>query len=99
MGDACQLLAHIFCTVVKSIESDNAMEMFQIDIRSLISGVLLGIFALSSLAFFIMLLLGGVNYIESGKDRGKTEAARGQITAGLIGLVIIFAFWAILQLT
>ena len=52
----------------------------------------------ASVAFFFMLVLGGIKWITSGGDKGKTEAARNQITAGLVGLVIVFAAWAILTL-
>lgn len=65
---------------------------------SLVRGIILLILVVAALIFFIMLLVGGVKYIVSGGDKGKTEAARGQITAALIGLVIVFAAWAILQL-
>jgi hypothetical protein len=65
---------------------------------SAVQGVILIILVVAALVFFIMLLVGGVKYILSGGDKGKTEAARGQITAALIGLVIVFAAWAILQL-
>ena len=52
----------------------------------------------AAIAFFFMLVLGGIKWITSGGDKGKTEAARNQITAGLVGLVIVFAAWAILKL-
>ena len=52
----------------------------------------------AAIAFFFMLVLGGIKWITSGGDKGKTEAARNQITAGLVGLVIVFAAWAILTL-
>ncbi|OGM59165.1 hypothetical protein A3A75_03020 [Candidatus Woesebacteria bacterium RIFCSPLOWO2_01_FULL_39_10] len=45
-----------------------------------------------------MLVWGGVRYITSGGDKAQTEAARGQITAALVGLVIVFAAWAIINL-
>ena len=52
----------------------------------------------AAIAFFFMLVLGGIKWITSGGDKGKTESARSQITAGLVGLVIVFAAWAILTL-
>lgn len=52
----------------------------------------------AALAFFFMLILGGVKWITSGGDKGKIEGARSQITAALIGLVIVFAAWAILSI-
>jgi len=56
------------------------------------------ILIIAAIAFFFMLVLGGIRWITSGGDKGKTEAARNQITAGLVGLVIVFAAWAILTL-
>jgi hypothetical protein len=53
---------------------------------------------IAAVAFFFMLVLGGISWITSGGDKGKTEAARNRITAGLVGLVIVFAAWAILTL-
>ena len=52
----------------------------------------------AAVLFFFLLVLGGIRWITSGGDKGKTEAARGQITAALVGLVIVFAAWAIVQL-
>ncbi|KKP23206.1 MAG: hypothetical protein UR11_C0001G0180 [Candidatus Woesebacteria bacterium GW2011_GWC1_30_29] len=34
----------------------------------------------------------------SGGDKAQTEGARNQITAALVGLVIVFSAWAIAQL-
>jgi hypothetical protein len=56
------------------------------------------ILIIAAVAFFFMLVLGGIKWITSGGDKGKTEGARNQITAGLVGLVIVFAAWAILTL-
>jgi len=46
----------------------------------------------------LILVIGGIKWIASGGDKGQTEAARNQITAALVGLVIVFAAWAILAL-
>ncbi len=56
------------------------------------------IFIVAALIFFFMLLIGGVQWMLSGGDKGGTEAARGRITAALIGLVIVFAAWAIVTI-
>jgi hypothetical protein len=66
--------------------------------ESLIQAGIVFLLVIAAIVFFFMLLIGGVKYILSGGDKGKTEAARGQITAALIGLVIVFAAWAILNL-
>lgn len=55
-------------------------------------------FIVAGLVFFFMLVIGGIRWIMSGGDKGQTEAARNQITAALVGLVIVFAAWAISNL-
>ncbi len=52
----------------------------------------------AAVLFFFLLVLGGIRWITSGGDKGKTEGARAQITAALVGLVIVFAAWAIVTL-
>lgn len=63
-------------------------------IQSSISLVLI----VAAIVFFFMLVIGGIRWITSGGDKGATEVARNQITAALVGLVIVFAAWAIMQL-
>jgi len=70
----------------------------RITVGSLISAIIILVLVAAALLFFFMLVWGGINYITSGGDKGKAETARGQITAALIGLVIVFAAWAIIQL-
>ncbi len=52
----------------------------------------------AAIVFFFILVIGGIRWIASGGDKAQTEAARNQITAALVGLVIVFAAWAILAL-
>ena len=53
---------------------------------------------ISAIVFFFMLVVGGIKWILSGGDKSQTEGARNQITAALVGLIIVFAAWAIVQL-
>lgn len=69
-----------------------------IDFGGLITIVITFAIIVAALAFFFMLLLGGLKWITSGGDKGKVDSARSQITAALIGLVIVFASWAILSI-
>ena len=64
----------------------------------IIGAAILLILIIAAVIFFFMLVIGGIRWITSGGDKTQTEAARGQITAALVGLVIIFAAWAIVQL-
>jgi TRAP-type C4-dicarboxylate transport system permease small subunit len=64
----------------------------------LIAALIRLILVVAAIVFFFMLVIGGVRWILSGGDKSQTEAARGQITAALVGLVIVFAAWAIVSL-
>ena len=69
-----------------------------LSIGDIVSGLIRLIMVVAALVFFFILVIGGIRWIASGGDKAQTEAARGQITAALVGLVIVFAAWAILQL-
>jgi hypothetical protein len=65
---------------------------------SIISGLIRGAMVVAAVVFFFILVIGGIRWIASGGDKAATEGARNQITAALIGLVIVFAAWAIVSL-
>src|SRR3989337_1210736 len=57
---------------------------------------IVGVFLVgASLWAFAQILLGGLNWISSGGDKSRLETARLQITNALVGLLFVFAFWAI----
>ncbi|OGM14715.1 hypothetical protein A3D84_00490 [Candidatus Woesebacteria bacterium RIFCSPHIGHO2_02_FULL_42_20] len=61
--------------------------------------VLLGLaFIIGSLAFFFILILGGIEWITSGGDKVKVDDARRKVTNALIGLVLLFSVFAIANL-
>ncbi len=67
-------------------------------IAGLIGGAIKLALVVAAIIFFFILVVGGIRWIASGGDKGQTENARNQITAALVGLVIVFAAWAIAQL-
>jgi len=67
-------------------------------IGDIVGGAIQLALVLASVIFFFILVVGGVRWIVSGGDKAQTEAARGQITAALVGLVIVFSAWAITHL-
>ena len=69
-----------------------------IEAGDLVSGALQFILVSAAIIFFLMLVVGGVKWIISGGDKAHTEGARNQITAALVGLVIVFSAWAIASL-
>jgi hypothetical protein len=46
---------------------------------------------------FFYLLWGGIQWLTSGGDKGKTEEAQKRITAAVIGLAIVASAWAIMR--
>jgi len=88
--------------MIAQIELGKNLGNFQpatsLTIESIVSGFIKLVLVVAGLAFFFILVIGGVNWILSGGDKAKTEGARNQITAALVGLVIVFSAWAILQL-
>lgn len=67
-------------------------------IPRMISGFINLVLIIAAIVFFFILVIGGIRWITSGGDKANTESARNQITAALVGLVIVFAAWAIIQL-
>jgi len=51
----------------------------------------------AGLIAFIYLLLGGIQWITSGGDKAGVDAARQKILAAVIGLIIVFATWALIK--
>jgi len=74
-------------------------EGFATDVGEFINKLLRLVMMISSLLVFFQLILGGIEWITSGGDKGKVESARGKITAAVIGLIIVASSYAILQLS
>jgi len=41
--------------------------------------------------FVIQFMIGAIGWITSGGDKGKIESAKGKITTGVIGLVVVIS--------
>ena len=50
-----------------------------------------------SVIFLFMLIWGAIEWISSGGDKQHLESARGRITNALVGIVILFATFAIVS--
>ncbi len=66
-------------------------------LEPLFKNVVTAVVSLSGVALFIMLLIGGFNFLFSGGDQKKLEKARGTITNAIVGLVIIVSAYLILR--
>ena len=67
-------------------------------IGSLVSNLVAVAFIVSGIAFFGFLVLGGIQWLTSGGDKGKIEMAQRRISSALIGLTIVAASYAIFTL-
>lgn len=68
------------------------VEFLQVFIPNLI---VLG-FIVGALVFLFILIIGAIQWMASGGDKAAVEAARGKITNAIIGIIILFALFAIL---
>lgn len=66
-------------------------------LEPLFSHVIVAIISLSGVALFLMLIIGGYNFLFSGGDGKKLEKARGTITSAIVGMVILVVAYLIIK--
>lgn len=71
---------------------------FAQDIGSLINAVMTIVIMIAALLVFLYLIWGAIDWITSGGERSRTEAARSKIIAALVGLIIVASSFAVLTL-
>lgn len=54
-------------------------------------------FLIGVLIFFFVMIIGAIQWITSGGDKAGLEAARGKILNAIVGLVVLFALFAIIK--
>jgi TRAP-type C4-dicarboxylate transport system permease small subunit len=79
-------------------EKSQFYNLGQMTVPAIISAAIKLVVVVAAVVFFFILVIGGIKWIASGGDKAKTESARAQITSALVGLVIVFAAWAIVAL-
>ncbi|KRT67341.1 MAG: hypothetical protein XU08_C0003G0007 [candidate division WWE3 bacterium CSP1-7] len=67
------------------------------DIPGLIGLVFNAILGIVGALALILLALGGIQYMTSGGDKIAVEQARGRITSAVVGLVIVFGAWLVIN--
>lgn len=65
---------------------------------SFVSSAIQIILIVAAIVAVVFLIFGGIKWITSGGDKAQVESARNTVTAALIGLLIVFATWALIQL-
>ena len=76
------------------LSKNTGVEFFQKLLPALIG---LG-FVAGAIIFFFMLMIGAIQWMSSGGDKGALESARGRIASALIGIIILFSVYAIIKL-
>lgn len=64
----------------------------------IISNLITFSFVAGSVIFLFMFIAGAIQWISSGGDKGAVESARGRITNGLVGIVLLFSAFALINL-
>jgi hypothetical protein len=55
-------------------------------------------FVVAVIIFIFIVLVGAIQWITSGGDKGAVQSAQGKITNAIIGLVILLASYAIVKI-
>ena len=80
--------------ILGNLNKTSGTGFFQKFIPSLISLA----FVVGAIIFFFTLVLGAIQWISSGGDKQALEGAKGKITNAIIGIVILFATFAVIKL-
>lgn len=66
------------------------------NLNTIINELMKYLFPFAGLLLLLYLIIGGFGYLTSGGDPKKTESAQHQITNALIGFLILFlSFWIV----
>ncbi len=68
------------------------------NVGSIISQILPFIYVAAGLLLLVTLIMGGITLMTAAGDANKMKQGYGQITAGLIGFIIIFVSFFIAQI-
>lgn len=80
--------------VTPNLNPENSIGFFQDFVPKLITlSLIVGV-----IIFFFTLVMGAIKWITSGGDKQAVEAARGKVTSALVGIIILFAAFAVLRL-
>jgi hypothetical protein len=84
--------------ITGTIEGPKGFKPEFTNLSSVITQIIPILFSVAGIFLLVFLLWGGLEYMLSMGDPKKAEKARGKITSAIIGFVIIFASYWIVQL-
>jgi hypothetical protein len=68
------------------------------DFECILTNVFNIIIPFAGLAAFVVLLVGGFQYLTSAGDPKKAQQAQGVITGAIIGIIVTLGIWFLFQL-
>jgi NADH:ubiquinone oxidoreductase subunit 6 (subunit J) len=86
-------IAAITNPAVPNLESHSGVSFIESLLRALVS---IG-FIVGGVVFLFIFLMGAIQWISSGSDKSAQEQARGRLTSALVGIIILFALYAIIK--
>ncbi len=92
------IAAPVYAQIELKSKTTDFQPLQNLTASGIVSGAISLVLIVVALIFFFILILGGLKWITSGGDEKAVGVARSQITNALIGLAIIFAAWAIINL-
>ena len=88
---------------VEDITNQALPEMYNTQGADLLSDFLANmieiVFIVAVISFLFLVAWGAVQWIMSGGDKGAVQSAQSKISNAVIGLIVLFATYAILTLT
>lgn len=88
-GLIAQIGRHSTTSTLSGEINPNATPLPLTGLQDIFKNVIQAAIGFAGIAFFIMFLLGGFQYLTAGGDAAKTEAAKKTLTYAILGLVFI----------
>ncbi|HPC30889.1 MAG TPA: pilin [Candidatus Paceibacterota bacterium] len=88
-------IPYIFETGIPLI-AKKGEQLEAMSLSDLVARIIQAAFSISGILAFVMIIVGGIQYMISGGDTKKQKSAQETITNAVIGLILLFGFWLIL---
>jgi hypothetical protein len=78
--------------------SGQFLDLNNITIGGIVSAFVTLMMVIAALSFVFMLITGGIRWMLAGGKKEKVDEAKAQLMNAFIGILIVFAAWAIVNL-
>lgn len=79
-------------------DQNMGFRFFGSSLGDVVTAILPYVYLFAGLGLLIMLILGGIELMTAAGDPAKSKAGYGKITAGLIGFLIVFVSFFVVQI-